>query len=114
VVQGRIVLHGGFISGNFEVTNDVWVFSVQLQQWTRSEDYLRRAIAVAPNHPEAYFRLACVCAMAERESEALACLEGAVARGFNKIGHLRDDPTLAGLQQNERMQALIHGLAACG
>jgi len=87
---------------------------MQLKQWTRSEDYLRRAIAVAPNHPEAYFRLACVCAMAERESEALACLEGAVARGFNKIGHLRDDPTLAGLQQNERMKALIHGLAACG
>jgi len=67
----------------------------------------RKMIELVPRHPSAHYNLACALARLGRKEEGLVALEGAVAKGFGKPAHMRQDPDLATLRDDPRFAACV-------
>lgn len=87
--------------------------AVLLQQgdYAEAEKRCAAAVALVPHDVSAHYNLACTQARQNKTEAALSNLERAVALGFRGAAHMKQDPDLAQLREQERFQK---ALAAAG
>jgi predicted esterase len=76
------------------------------KDYRRAEVYLKRARIFAPDSNNLAYNLACALARNGKKKEALAALAEAVKLGFNKLEHMRKDPDLESLRDEEQFMKL--------
>ena len=72
---------------------------------TRMAEAVKQANA-RPTDPMAAYQLARVYAAYDEKEQALAWLEKAIARGFDDLKFMREDPTFYGLRRDPRFAKL--------
>ena len=96
-----------------EAAREFMALSRQVHEQFAARDYAkaaglcRRMIAIAPNHPNPQYNLACALARLGRKDEALAALEASVAKGFLPADHVKQDEDLASLRTDARFAACL-------
>lgn len=70
-----------------------------------------RLIALVPANATVHYNHACSLALLERQDEAFAALERALALGYDDAEHLREDEDLASLRGDPRFAAILARLA---
>ena len=70
----------------------------------------QRLVRLMPEHPVAYYNLACSQALLGEEGEALRSLQAAIDFGFSDAEFLASDPDLASLRDTPPFRALLHSL----
>jgi len=69
-----------------------------------------RLVCLMPEHPVAFYNLACSQALLGKEAEALRSLQQAVDFGFSDADYLEEDPDLTDLRDTPPFRALVHSL----
>ena len=80
----------------------------------RLEDGLavdRRLVALLPADPRARYNLACACALAGRDDEALRALRAAYELGFDDLNLVRQDSDLDSVRGDPRFKEFEAALA---
>lgn len=71
-----------------------------------------RLANLIPDRPEGHYNYACALARLHRDDEALVALEAAIDHGWRDLDHLKLDPDLRGLRNEEGFLRLIDKLKA--
>jgi len=69
----------------------------------------KRLVALLPNDPVVRYNLACSWALLGVKDQAFEALERAIALGYDEFEYLVEDDDLAGLRDDPRFDALLHG-----
>lgn len=75
--------------------------------YDKAEDLLHRQLVVQPGNFVVLYNLACCRAMRGDAAGGSAFLVRAVEHGFTDVRHLRRDPTLAGLREDETYKRIL-------
>ncbi len=70
-----------------------------------------QSIRLAPHYPGAHYNLACALARQGKKDEAFASLSLAIAAGFAESKHLKNDPDLESLRDDERFKKAVEDAA---
>jgi tetratricopeptide (TPR) repeat protein len=66
-----------------------------------------RALKIDPDMAHAYYGIACLHALSQKEEPALAFLKQALQKGFRDIAHIEKDPDWNGLRTNAKFIRLL-------
>ena len=75
---------------------------MRLKRFEEAETLLRLMVERFPQSPAAHYNLACLLAIREQVDEAFGNLQKAVELGFHQVPHIKNDPDLANLREDER------------
>jgi tetratricopeptide (TPR) repeat protein len=73
----------------------------------RARADFKKAVDLDENYINAHYNLACVDSMDSRPAEALASLEKALAKGYQKIDKIPNDPDFKNIKENPAFAPLI-------
>ena len=83
------------------------VFLMRSQRYVEAEATLRKIIERFPQSPSAHYNLACMHAIRGNLDESFQSLDRAVELGFRREPHIRNDPDLANLREDERFLEIL-------
>jgi serine/threonine-protein kinase len=81
-------------------------YSAMVGDRNAADNYLQRALKLAPNNGEALYRAAIVCNHFNQREQTLSYLKKAVQAGYSR-SVIRDTPDFAGLQQDSEFRTII-------
>jgi non-specific serine/threonine protein kinase len=77
----------------------------------RALEWMRRALAVAPDDPSVHFNAACLFLRLGEQEAAFASLEKSLGRGFGKRDWVDHDPDFDSVRDDPRFKALLTKIA---
>lgn len=80
---------------------------LQLSDFVRASEYLRRAVEQNPRNPAAHYNLACLQARLGQGADAIASLNAARAHGMKLTPSVRRDPDLSSLRGRRDFETLF-------
>ncbi len=83
------------------------VFLMRSQRYVEAEAALRKIIERFPQSPSAHYNLACMHAIRGNLDESFKSLNRAVELGFRREPHIRNDPDLVNLREDERFLEIL-------
>ena len=100
--------------GSVLTLNNLTSVLVLQEKYQEAGGYLIRLAELMPDSPTVYYNLACVYALQNRKDEAVNFLRQAVAKGYDRWEHLKNDPDLQNIRDTEYFHQLTqsYGITA--
>ena len=92
--------------GSVLTLNNLTSVLVLQKEYHEAGDYLTRLADLMPDSPTVFYNLACVHALQNNKNAAVDFLKQAVAKGYDRWDHLKNDPDLQNIRDTEYFHQL--------